>query len=98
MSVGEEDQIKVNGSLLNWLIPMAAGSQMRCQSLLEIPYDLDLPSQLQEDCFQRPAFHEENVGRSYPDFCDLNLDTGSHLLFYHFLQVHAVMKSCPGSG
>lgn len=43
MSVGEEDQTKVNGSLLNWLIPVGAVPPMKCPSSLEIPYDLDLP-------------------------------------------------------
>lgn len=45
-SLGEENQIKVNGSLLHWLTPVAAGHQMKlrpCPSSLKLPYGLDLP-------------------------------------------------------
>lgn len=46
MSLGEEDQVKVNDTLLSWLIPVAAGHWMKlrsCPSSLNLPYDLDLP-------------------------------------------------------
>lgn len=46
VSLGEENPIKVNGSLLRWLTPVAAGLQMKlkpCPSSLKLPYALDLP-------------------------------------------------------